>query len=78
MSGHDHGQQDGPDHGARSPREGVDPEVLEFAQMLFQLARAREEGVVLLHRLDERGREIRRPQERSARRRRGYVAVALG
>ncbi len=39
MSGHDHGQQDGPDLGARSPREGVDPEVLEFAQMLFQLAR---------------------------------------
>ena len=36
---------DGPDgsggagDGARSPREGVDDEVLEFAQMLFQLAR---------------------------------------
>lgn len=39
MSGHDHGRQDGPDSGARSPRDGVDPEVLEFAAMLFQLAR---------------------------------------
>lgn len=29
----------GPDEGSRTPREGVDPEVLEFAQMLFQLAR---------------------------------------
>ena len=39
MSGHDHEQQDGADGGTRSPREGVDPEVIEFAQMLFQLAR---------------------------------------
>lgn len=39
MSEQDHEQQGGPDSGARSPRDGVDPEVLEFAQMLFQLAR---------------------------------------
>lgn len=39
MSGHGHQQPGQPDSGARSPREGVDPEVLEFAQMLFQLAR---------------------------------------
>ena len=39
MSGHIHGGPDGSDGDVRSPREGVDPEVLEFAQMLFQLAR---------------------------------------
>lgn len=32
-------EADSPDGGVRAPREGVDPEVLEFAQMLFQLAR---------------------------------------
>ena len=39
MSGHIHGGPDGSDGDVRSPREGVDPEVLEFAQMLFQLER---------------------------------------
>jgi ankyrin repeat protein len=39
MSGHGHDEAGGPQAGSREPREGVDPEVLEFAQMLFQLAR---------------------------------------
>ena len=39
MSGQNHGGPDGSDGDVRSPREGLDPEVLEFAQMLFQLAR---------------------------------------
>ncbi|HHX85839.1 MAG TPA: ankyrin repeat domain-containing protein [Actinomycetales bacterium] len=39
MSAQDHDVPPGPDDGARTPREGVDDEVLEFAQMLFQLAR---------------------------------------
>ena len=39
MSGHINDGPDGSDGDVRSPREGVDPEVLEFAQMLFQLAR---------------------------------------
>lgn len=39
MSGHQHDEPGASDGDVRSPREGVDPEVLEFAQMLFQLAR---------------------------------------
>lgn len=39
MSGQSHDDAPGADSDARDPREGVDPEVLEFAQMLFQLAR---------------------------------------
>lgn len=39
MSGHDHDHTGGADGEVRAPREGVDDEVLEFAQMLFQLAR---------------------------------------
>lgn len=35
----DEGTGDSAVEGARTPREGVDDEVLEFAQMLFQLAR---------------------------------------
>ncbi|MBC7306602.1 MAG: ankyrin repeat domain-containing protein [Dietzia sp.] len=42
MSGQNHDERPGADGDVRSPREGVDPEVLEFAQMLFQLARAGE------------------------------------
>ena len=39
MSGQNHDGTTGPGGDVRQPREGVDPEVLEFAQMLFQLAR---------------------------------------
>ncbi|HJC29111.1 MAG TPA: ankyrin repeat domain-containing protein [Candidatus Dietzia intestinipullorum] len=39
MSGQSHDEAPGRDGGTRTPREGVDDEVLEFAQMLFQLAR---------------------------------------
>ncbi len=39
MSGQNHDEPAGADGDVRSPRDGVDPEVLEFAQMLFQLAR---------------------------------------
>lgn len=39
MSGQGNDEQSGPDEPVRAPREGVDDEVLEFAQMLFQLAR---------------------------------------
>src|SRR5699024_10841401 len=39
MSGLRPDEAPGRDGGTRTPREGVDDEVLEFAQMLFQLAR---------------------------------------
>lgn len=39
MSGQSHDDAPGVDGDTRDPREGVDPEVLDFAQMLFQLAR---------------------------------------
>lgn len=39
MSGQSHEEVPGQNDDVRTPREGVDDEVLEFAQMLFQLAR---------------------------------------
>ncbi len=44
MSGDSHDATGGTEDGSRAPREGLDDEVLEFAQMLFQLAREGEAG----------------------------------